>query len=108
VTEAGRLYDELIKKIFSKSPAPLAYSNLVLRTAQYNENVWEDVLKVLIGETLLIDSMGGPQVCTFTHSPTHTFLPHTLTHTYTHTNTHQGLNSPKFFVLSCNPAKLYL
>jgi hypothetical protein len=33
-----------------------------LRTAQYNENIWEDVLKVLIGETLLIDSMGGPQV----------------------------------------------
>jgi hypothetical protein len=46
VSEAGRLYDELIKKIFSKSPAPLAYSNLVLRTAQYNENIWEDVLKV--------------------------------------------------------------
>jgi hypothetical protein len=45
-----------------QAPAPLAYSNLVLRTAQYNENVWEDVLKVLIGETLLIDSMGGPQV----------------------------------------------
>ncbi|KAM3567658.1 hypothetical protein VYU27_010201, partial [Nannochloropsis oceanica] len=84
VTEAGRLYDELIKKVFNKSPAPLAYSNLVLRTAQYNENIWEDVLKVLIGETLLIDSMGGPQ----------------------------GLNTPKFFVLSsvlsCNPAKLFM
>ncbi|TFJ83116.1 hypothetical protein NSK_005585 [Nannochloropsis salina CCMP1776] len=84
VKEAGRLYDELIKKIFNKSPAPLAYSNLVLRTAQYNENVWEDVLKVLIGETLLIDTMGGPQ----------------------------GLNTPKFFVLSsvlsCNPAKLFM
>lgn len=45
-----------------QAPAPLAYSNLVLRTAQYNEVVWEDVLKVLIGETRLIDSVGGPQV----------------------------------------------
>jgi patatin-like phospholipase/acyl hydrolase len=84
VAEAEGLYDDLIKKIFNKSPAPLAYSNLVLRTAQYNENVWEEVLRTLIGDAIMIDSVGGPQ----------------------------GLQTPKLFVLSsvlsCSPAKLYM
>jgi len=83
--DAEKMYDELIVKIFTKAPAPLAYSQLVLRTAQYNENYWEEVLRNLLGDTLLIDSV---------------------------TMTRNNLLPPKLFVLSsvlsCNPAKLFM
>jgi hypothetical protein len=59
IKDAAWLYDDLIKKIFNKAPAPLAYSNLVLRTAQYNEHVWEQILIDLVGDTLMIDSVSG-------------------------------------------------
>lgn len=86
VRHAERMYDELIRKIFTKAPAPLAYSQLVLRTAQYNENIWEDLLKELLGETILLDTVAQPG--------NKDYLP------------------PKMFVLSsilsCNPAKLFM
>lgn len=58
------------------------YVSYTYRTAYYNENIWEDILKDLIGDQLMIES-----AC-------------------------DDVSEPKLFVLSsvlsCNPAKIFM
>ncbi len=81
INEAESLYDKLVSKIFARSPL-IQTTKLLLRQSYYDEVVWEQVLLELLGDNLMIDSMGS------------------------------GPLSPKVFVaslcLKTNPASLYL
>lgn len=60
VDEAEALYDKLVSKIFASSPL-IQTTKLLLRTSYYDEVVWEQVLQDMLGDDLMIDSMGeGP------------------------------------------------
>lgn len=60
VDEAEALYDKLVSKIFASSPL-IQTTKLLLRTSYYDEVVWEQVLQDMLGDNLMIDSMGeGP------------------------------------------------